>query len=141
MKARVLHMPDYLAARIVKAAARAFPEECCGLIEGYDTKDGWQAIAIHPTPNLADDKRQRFLIDPQVQFELLKRLRGKRRRIVGCFHSHPDGRPEPSTTDLAGAFEPGFLYIIAGGSRELGFELGSFMFDAASDFAPVEVVG
>ena len=33
--------------------------------------------------------------------------------IVGCYHSHPNGRPEPSKRDLEYATEDGFIWLIA----------------------------
>lgn len=135
--AKRLHLPDSFAAAIRAAAVRAYPEECCGLIEGEDTADGWRATAIHATANLAEDRARRFLIDPQAQFDLMRHLRGTERRVIGCFHSHPDGRAEPSATDAAEAFEPGFLYLIAAGAPEPGFALVAFCYSEAEGFAPI----
>ena len=126
MNARVLHLPGDLATAVLVAAARAYPRECCGLIEGTGTAGGWRASAIHEAANVADEPARRFLIDPQVQFDLLRRLRGTKTRIIGCFHSHPNGSPEPSATDRASADESDFLWLIAGGSPEGGFTLKAY---------------
>jgi len=48
------------------------------------------------------------------RFTLLRALRGTAREIVGCYHSHPNGRAEPSRTDVAGGSESGFIWLIAG---------------------------
>ena len=130
MSGRVLYLSDELAASVLVAAARAHPAECCGLIEGVDTAEGWRALAVHEAANLADDPQRRFLIDPQAQFDLMRRLRGTERRVLGCFHSHPGGAPDPSVSDRAGAYEAGFLYLIAGGDPESGFTLKAYVFDA-----------
>ena len=100
MSEKVLHLPKPLAGTVLEAAARAYPRECCGLIEGIEHSDGWQALAVHETANVATEPERRFLIDPQAQFDLLRRLRSSERRIVGCFHSHPDGTAAPSARDL-----------------------------------------
>src|SRR6266436_5579420 len=132
MTARVLHLADELAAAVLQAAARAYPNEACGLIEGIDTADGWRALAIHEAANVAGDPARRFLVDPEVQFALLRKLRGTERRIIGCFHSHPNGRAEPSATDRANAYESDFLYLIAAGTTDV-FTLKAFLYtDAAS---------
>jgi proteasome lid subunit RPN8/RPN11 len=55
MTPRVLHCRAELAAAVLEAAARSFPAECCGLIEGTDTHRGWLAQTIHEGANLADD--------------------------------------------------------------------------------------
>ena len=139
LRKRVLHLDDELAAFILQAAARSHPNECCGLIEGEDAAYGWRAIALHEAANLADDPKRHFLIDPQAQFDLLRKLRGGDRRIIGCYHSHPNGSAEPSATDAAGAYESGFLYLIAAGAPGEGFTLAAHVFDEAEGFSPVEL--
>lgn len=136
---RVLHLSDELAAGILTAAARAFPNECCGLIEGEATQDGWRAVALHEAANLADDPTRRFLIDPQAQFDLMRRLRGGATQLIGCFHSHPGGRAQPSATDAREAYEEDFLYLIAAGAPDAGFTLAAYIFRGEKGFAPVEL--
>lgn len=138
MTRRTLHLPDELAARVLLAASRAFPNECCGLIEGAETPDGWRAAAIHESPNLAEDPERRFLIDPQVQFDLMRRLRDASTRIIGCFHSHPNGDPSPSAADRAEAYDSDFLYLIAGGTADM-FTLKAYLFTDATGFSPVAI--
>jgi len=138
MPKAVLHLSDELAARILQAAARAYPAECCGLIEGVKREGGWQALAVHEAANLSPDPKRRFLIDPQVQFDLMRRLRGREESIIGCFHSHPDGRAEPSATDRAEAYETDFLYLIAAGAAE-GFTLKGYIFEEERGFAPITI--
>lgn len=138
MTQRILHLTDEFAARVLQAAARAYPNECCGLIEGRDVPEGWRAAAIHESANIADNPRRRFLIDPQAQFDLMRRLRGADTRIIGCFHSHPDGAAKPSAADRAEAYETGFLYLIAGGSPDV-FTLKAYLFTDATGFSPVTI--
>jgi len=135
---RVLVLPDELAAQLLLAAARAYPHECCGLLEGKDAPDGWIAIAVHETANLAEEPSRHFLIDPQAQFDLMRALRDKQTRIIGCFHSHPGGIAEPSATDRAEAYETDFLYLIAGGAPGAGFSLRGYLFDA-DRFAAIDL--
>jgi len=129
-----LEIEQDLVAKILSAAARAHPDECCGLIEGMRDSRGWRATALHETRNLADDSRVHFLIDPEVHFRLLRALRGTAREIIGCYHSHPDGKAVPSLTDRASASEDGFLWLIAGH----GDEIAAFVYrEEHEDFAPV----
>ena len=138
MTRRLLHLPDELAARVLLAASRAFPNECCGLIEGPDAPDGWRAVAIHEAKNIAEDPERRFLIDPQVQFDLMRRLRGTSTRIIGCFHSHPNGDPSPSAADRAEACESDFLYLIAAGTADM-FTLKAYLFTDPLGFCPLTI--
>ncbi len=138
MTGRTLHLPDDLAARVRLAASRAYPNECCGLIEGLATPDGWRALQIHEAANIAENPKARFLIDPQVQFDLMRALRDSDTSIIGCFHSHPGGEPAPSATDRAEAYESDFLYLIAGGTPDL-FTLKAYFFTDPAGFAPLTI--
>ncbi len=107
-----LVLPQALRDQIAREALAADPSECCGLIEGTYHEGEVQAIACHPAANLAAT-RDRFEIDPACHIALLRALRGTGREIVGCYHSHPNGRPEPSARDLENAADEGFLWLIA----------------------------
>lgn len=131
-----LQISKKLVAEILAAVARSHPNECCGLIEGVRDKHGWRALTLHETKNLAEDPRAHFLIDPEIQFRLLRDLRGTGREIIGCYHSHPNGEPAPSVTDLAGAAEEDFLWLIAGGNPQT---LRAFCFRDKS-FQPVQLI-
>ena len=105
-------LPDDLCARICEEARHAFPRECCGLIEGMHDGQAIRVHALHATNNIATAP-DRFEIDPADQFRLAHELRGTGRAIVGCYHSHPNGRAEPSGRDLECAVEDGFIWLIA----------------------------
>lgn len=109
-------LPKSLHEQILREARAAYPRECCGLIEGR----GSEITALHPARNLAAEPG-RFEIDPAEQFRLMR----EGRNIAGCYHSHPDGRAEPSARDAAGAGEIGFLWLIAAD------ELAAFVWDGA----------
>ena len=134
---RVLHIAKHLSDLILAAARDAFPNECCGLIEGVAQDEGWRALALHPARNLASNPEAEFLVDPQTQFDLLHRLRGTERRIIGCFHSHPNGDAAPSDTDRAGALEPDFVWVIAAGNPQCGFALNAFLVGPVNEFLPL----
>jgi proteasome lid subunit RPN8/RPN11 len=42
----------------------------------------------------------------------MKSLRGGPLRVVGHFHSHPGGPPEPSETDRRAAYEADLIWLI-----------------------------
>lgn len=99
-------------AQLEREARAAFPRECCGLVEGRRDGDRLEISALHACRNVArgDDA---FEIDPAEHFRLMRTLRGTNRAIIGCYHSHPNGTPEPSARDLAASGEEGFLWLIA----------------------------
>jgi len=112
MIARLL-LPQSLQDAIAADARAVFPCECCGLIEGRRENDVAQALAVHPVRNLASEP-DRFELNPAEQFRLMRSLRGTGREIVGCYHSHPNGRAELSSRDREHAGEDDFVWLIAG---------------------------
>lgn len=92
-------------------ARRAYPRECCGLIEGMIEGAAARVTALRPMPNVATEA-DRFEIDPAAHIALLRDLRGTGREIIGCYHSHPNGRAEPSERDRESANDESFLWLI-----------------------------
>jgi proteasome lid subunit RPN8/RPN11 len=123
-----LDLPAALRARIAEEARAAAPRECCGLIEGVRGGEVIRATALHPARNLARDD-DRFEIDPAGQFRLLR----EGRVVVGCYHSHPGGRAEPSPRDAEGAGEVGFVWVVAGADG-----IGAYLWDGAA-FQPMRL--
>jgi proteasome lid subunit RPN8/RPN11 len=96
---------------ILDHAWRDRPRECCGLLIGTETV----IVEAVVCANAATEPERRYVIAPDEYFAQIRRCRqlGNGLRVVGAYHSHPLGRPEPSPTDLGEAFT-GFLYLIAG---------------------------
>jgi proteasome lid subunit RPN8/RPN11 len=133
-----LILSSALRTQIEGEAQAAFPRECCGLIEGARAGDAITASALHASVNLSADA-DRFEIDPAAQFAALRTARGNRLEIVGCYHSHANGVAEPSTRDLAGAGEEGFVWLIAAtASPDAAVQLAAFVF-AGDRFEPVKI--
>jgi len=125
---RSLVIADRLSARVLAEARRLLPRECCGLVEGIRSFDVVQAVAVHPTRNVAQAP-DRFEIDPAEHIRCLRAARERGREIVGCYHSHPNGLLEPSPFDRETAGDEEFLWLIAAVSAETA-ELGAFVFEA-----------
>jgi proteasome lid subunit RPN8/RPN11 len=106
-------LPEKLRGEILREAGAAYPNECCGLIEGTCEGQAFRIVALHPARNLAK-MPDRFEIDPGDQFTAFRAARARGHAIVGCYHSHPEGRAQPSVADQAGAGEENFLWLIAG---------------------------
>ena len=92
---------------IAAHAQRDAPLECCGLLVGAgDLVD--EAV---PARNVLADV-SRYQLDPAAHFDLIRRLRGTARTIVGTYHSHPRTPAAPSPRDLAEAHYPDFVWLI-----------------------------
>ncbi len=91
-------------------AKRAAPEECCGILLGYD---GLIEQAL-PAVNVAIDRRVHFEIDPLALVEAHRAARSGGPQVIGYFHTHPAGPAVPSATDRAQAAHDGSVWVIAG---------------------------
>ena len=112
-------------ATLLKEATLAAPLECCGLLLGLDQRiaRAVPAVNIHPEP------ARHFEIDPAVLIPALRTEREGGDRVLGYYHSHPNGLARPSAKDLACASGDGRIWgiIAAGGvtwwrSDKEGFE-------------------
>src|SRR6516225_924110 len=106
-------VPRAVAAHITRHAETTYPEECCGLLLGHD--EGTRGIVVTTSvasANLADDRRHRFEIDPALYLKLLRASDAGDERLIGLYHSHPDGVAEPSAVDCADAWEEDWVWLI-----------------------------
>jgi proteasome lid subunit RPN8/RPN11 len=90
----------------------AFPEEACGILLGRNGRiDAVQpARNVHPTP------RTHFEIDPRALIDAHRSARQGGPEILGYYHSHPQGRAEPSATDRAQASGDERVWAIVAGN-------------------------
>lgn len=109
----MIAIPPDLLERIACAAEAAWPTECCGLVVGNGPPGRLRVHEIVPAANLLADTFDRFELDPAMRLKTEKKLRGGPFRVIGHYHSHPDGSPLPSAEDLARAWEPGMVWLIA----------------------------
>ena len=99
-------------------AEAAYPYECCGLLAGHTHKDGTITVTrVVASPNTVKDEhtgrgKDRFEVDPQVRFDLMRAVANTEEDIVGHYHSHPDHPAKPSETDVDMAFEPNMVWLI-----------------------------
>jgi proteasome lid subunit RPN8/RPN11 len=106
-------------ARVIRAirlhARAAHPEECCGLLLG---SRGMIRFAV-TMRNVDAAPRRRYRIDDRSHLALRRLLRDMQPplHIVGVYHSHPDGAPAPSPSDIAEAYYPDWIHVIAGVQR------------------------
>jgi len=101
---------DAVLLREIEARALASSDvEVCGLLLGDDGR----IEAAPATANVAERPADSFEIDSAELFAALRAERAGGPRVIGHYHSHPNGSTEPSARDLAAA-EPGKLWLILG---------------------------
>jgi len=99
-----------LAAQILAHARAEAPREACGLLIGL----GGAVEAVVPARNVAEEPTRFFRLDER---DLVRGMFDAERRgltLVGFYHSHPDGVPVPSATDIAQSHYPDAAHVIAG---------------------------
>jgi desampylase len=110
-------MPIEVTSSVLDAllaqARVAFPREACGFLFGTaEAITGHRAAAnVHPAP------ATHFEIDSQALIDAHRAMRGGGPRLIGYYHSHPSGPPEPSATDRAQAARDGMIWAIIGEGR------------------------
>ncbi|NML92995.1 M67 family metallopeptidase [Novosphingobium sp. TW-4] len=115
-------------AAILDAAARAHPDECCGLLLG----SGERIVEAAATANVAADPAHHFEIDPAALIAAHRKARtDQQAQLLGYYHSHPNGLARPSSRDAADAARDGRIWAIAAGGSVTLWR------DAASGFAPL----
>jgi len=114
---------------LVSHAAQSAPLECCGLLLG----EGGRIVAARAAANVADDPRLRFEIDPAALLKAHRAAREGGLRVLGYYHSHPEGHPVPSATDCEHASGDARVWAIVAGGEV------AFWRDGAAGFEPVAV--
>lgn len=114
-------------AILLDEAAKAAPEECCGLLFG----DGGRIDKACPASNLAADRRLRFEIDPLALLAAQKAARAGGPPLIGYYHSHPQGHPVPSATDCEHSTGDSRIWAIIAGSEV------AFWRDSGNGFSPL----
>lgn len=83
------------------------PIEACGYLAGINN----EVINYYPMQNI-DQSNEHFTLDPQEQFNVMKKVRVKGLEILAVYHTHPGSPARPSVEDIKLAFDPGIMYVI-----------------------------
>lgn len=92
-------------------AANAVPEEACGLLGGQFAGGEADVEAVLPITNELHSPI-RFRMHPEEQLAAFEWLDANKMALIAIYHSHPNGPPAPSQTDLDEAFYPQAAYLI-----------------------------
>lgn len=104
---------------LVAHARSGAPAEVCGILAGKSNEQGSEDAVgerfverQHSVENTAINQQSRYEIDPREQLAVMEEIEANGREVVGFYHSHPAGPPEPSATDVAEATWPDKSYVI-----------------------------
>jgi proteasome lid subunit RPN8/RPN11 len=121
--------------RILALAVSEPEREVCGLL----LTSSQRIEAVRETANVSESRTDSFEIDPAALFATLRAERAGGPRLIGHYHSHPNGLTTPSARDAMMATSPGRLWlIVASGEARLWREVPGGAVRGA--FEPVELL-
>jgi proteasome lid subunit RPN8/RPN11 len=90
-----------------------YPHECCGVLLGHESPDGWHIQASIKAGNTrTDSAHNRYNISPAELVQIEREARRQELSIAGFYHSHPDHPAQWSPTDFSEAHWIGCSYVI-----------------------------
>jgi proteasome lid subunit RPN8/RPN11 len=99
MAFRCLSLPRKVFDAVIAHAQAAAPLECCGLLAGRTSADGFGRVEVrYPLVNALASATE-FESAPEGMFEAMRDIRGRRLEVLAVYHSHPATPPIPSRTD------------------------------------------
>lgn len=84
-----------------------FPQEACGVLAGQQGRVNW----VKPITNV-EDSPNRFRLDPQEQLNAMLQIEYEELKLIGIYHSHPNGLDELSESDIQEAAYPDAAYLV-----------------------------
>lgn len=107
-------LPGHLRDEIVDRSLESPNVEICGIMAGEFSRSRSTVSAIFPTRNVSSNPTNSFQIDPAEQLSVFETIEANGLDIVGFYHSHPHGSPDPSDRDRRDAAWPHYSYLIIG---------------------------
>jgi proteasome lid subunit RPN8/RPN11 len=127
-----LAKPAYDAIRA--HGEQTYPHECCGVLLGISTPDGWQVQkAVRAGNTRTDSAQNRYNIAPAELVKIEREARRQGLDIAGFYHSHPDHPAQWSPTDFAEAHWLGCSYVITAVSQGNATVTNSFLLAGATE--------
>lgn len=112
---------------IADLSLAALPYEACGLCLGRIERHFRVVEDIIPARNVAANPERHFEVAPKLLFIAHRTAREKGQHVLGHFHSHPNGRKEPSKEDATHAYDVGQLWLIQQMNGDAAGELSAYL--------------
>ena len=109
MTTPVVHLPEHLLQQIIDHCLDELPNEACGLV----AVDGDVCTKVYPTPNELRSPVA-YTVPPTDHMAALTDAEKSGWALGGVFHSHPQGSPELSKTDIRNALDKRWTYFVVG---------------------------
>ena len=112
----------HVAEQLVEHSRWHPATECCGLLAGRNGVIGRVFVAA----NAAGDPATSYEIAPEELFRLMRAIRAAGLELLGIYHSHPNGRNEPSPRDIERAYYPDAAYFVISPSEDAAQPMRAF---------------
>lgn len=123
---KTLRLSTDLQTQIRRHCADCYPLEACGLLIGWD--DDTVVNIVH-SPNVAEHPAKNFEIDPALIIRHQKESRLGNDRILGHYHSHPDGQAHPSVRDQGQNYNKDWIWVIVQVTGGVALSMNAFATD------------
>lgn len=107
MKPTVRILAEVLG-QIIQHLVSAPKREVCGLLAGREGVITHVLLAI----NVAATPATAYEIAPKEIFDRMREMRTAGLELLGIYHSHPNGKNEPSPRDIESAYYPDAAYFV-----------------------------
>jgi len=129
-----LRIPSSVFEAIRAHGEETYPHECCGVLLGHESHDGWRIQASIKAGNTrTDSAHNRYNISPAELVRIERDARRQSLSIAGFYHSHPDHLAQWSPTDFAEAHWIGCSYVITAVDQGKSTITNSFLLAGASE--------
>jgi len=93
--------------KILTHVQSEYPLEACGFLSG---RDGL-VMSQHPIHNHLQSETE-YEMEPAEMLSAFLAMEAQGEELVAIYHSHPQGPPHPSPTDIAQAYYPDTVQVI-----------------------------
>ncbi len=122
------------ARQVEVEGARAYPNECCGVLYGRDEVGARVVERIEPVTNdfVSGEQFHRFSISGKQLMAAERSASEAKQLVLGFYHSHPDHPARPSEYDRQHAW-PFYSYIIVAIAEKTPGEMTSWILDESTE--------
>jgi proteasome lid subunit RPN8/RPN11 len=129
-----LHISRTIFDAIRAHGEETYPDECCGVLLGHSTADGWRVVeAVRADNRRTDSAHNRYMIAPVELVKIQRQAHQQGLDIAGFYHSHPDHPAQWSPTDFAEAHWIGCSYVITAVEKGKAAITNSFLLTGTTE--------
>jgi proteasome lid subunit RPN8/RPN11 len=102
-----IEIPEHVLNAMIAQARAEAPVEACGILAGT----GARVEKLYTMTN-ADGSSDHFMMLPEEQFAVVKKMRSAGLEMLAIYHSHPQTPARPSQEDIRLALTPDVIHVI-----------------------------